>query len=276
MPQRQRQAPAQPGDLADCRVASPAGGSGPATARSSATRRPRGSMSRLIDLRVVQARQMPAAGDQHQACRRCRAAAADLVVPGRVVQHEQRSLAGQALPPQRGPRLRAGRDLRPHSRRHAAGWPAPRPDRRAAGPGCGRAAAGTSARRGTGPPACARRAPRGRSCRCRPSRRSRRCPRSRRRRRGLLPRPGQPPVRSRPVKDVVSLGSVRVAAATAPGCPASGASGADARKAEGWPRAAASNAARWASDRPSASASSRAVSRRAVRLTPRSRSLTDR
>ena len=64
-----------------------------------------------------------------------------------------------------------------------------------------------------------------------------------------------------------SRGSVRAAAATPP---------APAPPGTGRPAAAASNSARAGPARPSASASSRAVARRAVRLMPRSRSLTDR
>jgi hypothetical protein len=84
---------------------------------------------------------------------------------------------------------------------------------------------------------------------------------------------------SRPVKLAISRGSARVAAAAeAPAAPsAAAASRAASTSAAGArPRAAATNAARTGPIRPSASASSPAVSLRAVRLTPLSRSLTDR
>ena len=73
------------------------------------------------------------------------------------------------------------------------------------------------------------------------------------------------------MKLAISRGSVRVAAAAAAPSPAVSTSLAGSR-----PRAAASNSARCGPERPSAPASSRAVSWRAVRFTPRSRSLTDR
>ena len=63
------------------------------------------------------------------------------------------------------------------------------------------------------------------------------------------------------------------AAATVPACSRAAAS---ASAASARPRAAATNSSRAGPARPSASASSTAVSLRAVRLTPRSRSLTDR
>jgi hypothetical protein len=79
----------------------------------------------------------------------------------------------------------------------------------------------------------------------------------------------------RPVKPATSRGSVRVAAAanapTATPCRAASTSAAGAL-----PRAAATNSARTGPARPSAPASNWAVSLCAVRLTPRSRSLTDR
>ena len=81
--------------------------------------------------------------------------------------------------------------------------------------------------------------------------------------------------RSRPVKLAVSRGRVlEAAAAAAPGatsCTAASTSAAGPR-----PRAAATNSARTGPARPSASASSPAVSLWAVRWIPRSRSLTDR
>ena len=89
------------------------------------------------------------------------------------------------------------------------------------------------------------------------------------------PAPAAAPARSRPVKQAMSRGSVRVAAAAdAPGASASPAARTSRRR--GPPRAAATNGTCTGPVRPSAPASSRAVSFRAVRLTPRSRSLTDR
>ena len=79
----------------------------------------------------------------------------------------------------------------------------------------------------------------------------------------------------RPVKLAVSRGKARVAAAA--NAPRSCACLAASTSAVGpRPRAAATNNARTGSARSSASASSLAVSGRAVRWTPRSRSLTDR
>ena len=81
----------------------------------------------------------------------------------------------------------------------------------------------------------------------------------------------------RPVNPEMSRGSVRVAAATEP-LPRPGLLPAFAAGAVAWPRpqAMASKWARRGPVKPNASASSRAVSLRAVALTPRSRSLIDR
>jgi len=86
----------------------------------------------------------------------------------------------------------------------------------------------------------------------------------------------------RPVNEAISRGSVRVAAAAPPGTVSGDVPSTTCRQAASTsaagprPRAAARNKARTGSARPSASASSKAVSLRAVRLIPRSRSLTDR
>ena len=192
---------------------------------------------------------------------------------GRVIQQQQHLLPGQVIPPPRRPRLpgRAG-SAAPRPRRSAAGWPARRPGPPAAAPACARAAAGRTARPGNAPASrCA-------ACTAK----------------AVLPTPAIPPIAwipttpppaaaapvtapascassaARPVKLAISRGSVRVAAAAAPS-PAASTSSAGSR-----PRAAASNSARCGPVRPSAPASSRAVSWRAVRFTPRSRSLTDR
>jgi hypothetical protein len=74
----------------------------------------------------------------------------------------------------------------------------------------------------------------------------------------------------------MSRGSVRVAAAGPPSDPGLLATFPPEDAAGSRPRAMASNRARCGPARPSASASSRAVSLRAVALIPRSRSLTDR
>ena len=192
---------------------------------------------------------------------------------GRVVQHQQHLLPGQVIPPPRRPGLQAGRDLL-------------RPDpggQQQAGQRVGRVDRLLTRRvrvqrqeelpvREIRPAAGAPRAPRTPSCRPPPSRRSRGSPPPPRR-----PRPHRVTAQAscassaaRPVKLAISRGSVRVAAAAAPS-PAASTCPAGSR-----PRAAASNSARCGPERPSAPASSRAVSWRAVRFTPRSRSLTDR
>ena len=197
---------------------------------------------------------------------------------GRVVEQQQHLLPGQVIPPPRRPRLQAGRDLR-------------RPDpggQQQAGQRVGRVhrplprrvrvqrqeklpvreSAGQSVRRVH------------RQCRLADSRH----PADRVDPHHAAGPAGPPPAAAaavtapascassaaRPVKLAISRGSVRVAAPPRrPRRPAPAPAGSR-------PRAAASNSARCGPERPSAPASSRAVSWRAVRFTPRSRSLTDR
>ena len=114
-PDRQRQVPAQPGDLCGRPVArAQAGAPGqPGQQRRGLTRRQGIQADRR---RVLQRGQVPAAGDQHQAARGARQQRGDLLMPGRVIQQQQCLLPGQVIAPPRGPGLHAGRDLlRPDS-----------------------------------------------------------------------------------------------------------------------------------------------------------------
>ena len=109
-PDRQRQVPAQPGDLggrpvprAQIRAAGQPGQQG-------------GGLLRRQDVqadrrRVLQRGQVPPAGDQHHAAPGARQQRGDLLMGGRVVQQQQHLLPGQVIPPPRGPGRQPGRDL---------------------------------------------------------------------------------------------------------------------------------------------------------------------
>ena len=174
-PDRQRQVPAQPGDLSDRRVcrAEP-GRAASRTSRPAAS--PGGRMSRLI----VSRRPARSGGDGWSPApgsRRCPAAAG---VPARCWPHHRAPAAAACLPASPAtapsvPRRRAG-SVRPDPRRQQqAGQRVAWVDRLLSR-ACARAAAGRSGRRGSSRPAGARRAPRRSSCRPRPCRRSRGCP----------------------------------------------------------------------------------------------------
>ena len=170
-PDRQRQVPAQPGDLPGrARLGAQVGAPGQPGQQH------RGLLGRH-DLHadhdgVFERGQAPAAGDQNKAVRGARQQRPDLLLPGRVVQQQQDPLARDVIAPAARPGFQAGRDLlRGHPRRQSASWPARPPGRPAAGRACGRAAGGRTARRGSRGPAGARRGPPGSSCRCQPFRR---------------------------------------------------------------------------------------------------------
>ncbi len=97
-PDRQRQVPAQPGDLANCRV--PGIQPGPGGQPDQQRRR----LARRQDVeadhrRVFQRGQPTATGDQHQAARCRRQQRPDLLMPGRVIQHQQDLPAGHEVTP---------------------------------------------------------------------------------------------------------------------------------------------------------------------------------
>jgi hypothetical protein len=60
--------------------------------------------------RVIQRRQVPAAGHQHQAAAGARQQRPDLLAAGRVVEQQQQRLARCPVPPQRRSRLQVRRD----------------------------------------------------------------------------------------------------------------------------------------------------------------------
>jgi hypothetical protein len=109
-PDRQRQEPAQPGDLPGrpslgIQVAAP----------GQAGQQRRGLLGRH-DVHadhggVFQGGQAPAAGDQHQAVRRARQQRPDLLVADRVVEDQQDLLAGRVIAPAARPGFQPGRDL---------------------------------------------------------------------------------------------------------------------------------------------------------------------
>ena len=182
-PDRQRQAAAQPGDLADPGVGwAEAGPDGQADQqRGRLAGREGVQADRWASSSAVSRRP---AGDQHQA-----AAVAGQQRPDLLAAAASSRTSSSCLPASRSRHspVRASRSAgsaRPGPRWSAAGWPAHRPGPPAGVPGCARATARRSAPPGTGRPAGARRAPRTRSCRCRPSRRSRGC---------SPPRPHPPP-----------------------------------------------------------------------------------
>ena len=117
-PDRQRQEPAQPGDL-------PAGGLvqfkvGPASEPDE--QRPRLIGRQGVDADhdgVLERGQPPSAGDQHQAGGAAGQQRPHLLVPGNVVEEQQNFLARDVVSPLRRPRFQARRDmLNGHPRRH--------------------------------------------------------------------------------------------------------------------------------------------------------------
>ena len=110
-PDRQRQVPAQAGDLSDRRIvrAQPGPARQPDQQRGGLPSRQGVQADRRG---VLQRGQMQTAGDQHQAAARAGQQGPDLLAAGRVIQHQQQLLFGQPVPPQRHPRLQARRDLR--------------------------------------------------------------------------------------------------------------------------------------------------------------------
>ena len=111
---RQRQVTAQPRELPDRRVAliqvRPPGQPGEQP----------GGLIRRQDVqvdhrRVIQPGQPDPAGDQHQAPSTARQQRPHLLVPGRVIEHQQRLFARQVIPPARRPRVQARRDRRPRT-----------------------------------------------------------------------------------------------------------------------------------------------------------------
>ena len=257
-PDRQRQEPAQPGDLGHRRIV---------RAQPGPARQPDQQRGRLAGRQRVQADrggvlqrgQVAAAGDQHQAAAGAGQQRPDLLAAGRVIQHQQQLPLGQPVPPQRHPRLQARRDLRggnPGGQQQAGQRvgrvdrllpgrvPVQRQEDLPAGEPVRQPVRGVHRERGLAHPghpadrvdahhpARTRRTPSASSC-------SSCC---------------------RPVNEAISRGSVRVAAAD----PASSGTG----TAPARPRAAASNSARAGPVRRSASASSRAVSWRGVAADP--------
>ena len=110
-PDRQRQVPAQPGELGHRRIvrAQP----GPARQADQQRRGLAGRQGVETDRRgVLQRGQVAAAGDQHQAAAGAGQQRADLLAAGRIIEHQQQLLTGQPVPPQRHPCFQAGRDLR--------------------------------------------------------------------------------------------------------------------------------------------------------------------
>ncbi len=109
-PDRQRQVPAQPGDLPHSRVT----WSEPGTARQPHQQR-RGLLRRqgvqADRRRIIQRRQVPAARHQHQAAARARKQRPHLIAVGRVIQHQQQRPVRHPVPPQRRPRPQPRRDL---------------------------------------------------------------------------------------------------------------------------------------------------------------------
>ena len=110
-PDRQRQVPAQPGDLGHRRVgrAEPGPGGQPGQQPGGLAGQEGVQADRCG---VLQRGQVPAAGNQHQAPAGAGQQRQDLLAAGRVIQHQQQLPAGQPVPPQRHPRLGPGRDLR--------------------------------------------------------------------------------------------------------------------------------------------------------------------
>ena len=109
-PDRQRQVPAQPGDLAHRRIcrAEP----GPAREPDQQRGGLAGRQGVQADRRgVFQRSQVAAAGDQHQAAAGAGQQRPDLLAVGRVIEHQQQLPFGQPVPPQRHPRLQPRRDL---------------------------------------------------------------------------------------------------------------------------------------------------------------------
>ena len=109
-PDRQRQVPAQPGDLAGRAVAGAQAGTPgqPGQQRRGLLRRQGIQADRR---RVGQRGQVPAAGNQHHAAPGAGQQRGDLLMGGRVVQQQQHLLPGQVVPPPRRPGRQPGRDL---------------------------------------------------------------------------------------------------------------------------------------------------------------------
>ena len=108
-PDGQRQVTAQPGYLPG--RARRGGQAGPARQLGQQRRRLAGRQRVEADhRRVVQRGQPAAAGHQDQAAGRAGEQRPDLLMPGRVVQHQQDPLARDVVPPAAGPGLQAGRD----------------------------------------------------------------------------------------------------------------------------------------------------------------------
>ena len=109
-PDRQRQVPAQPGDLGGrpvTRAQARAAGQ-PGQQRRGLRRRQRVQADRR---RVLQRGQVPTAGDQHHAARGARQQRGDLLMPGRVIQQQQDLLPGHQITPPGRPGLHAGRQV---------------------------------------------------------------------------------------------------------------------------------------------------------------------
>jgi hypothetical protein len=109
-PDRQRQVATQAGNLTHCGVSGiQAGAVGQTGQQSCGLIRWQGVE---VDHRgVFQRSQPPAAGDQHQAACGARQQRPDLLMPGRVIEHQQHPLTRQRVPPPGRPRFHAGRDL---------------------------------------------------------------------------------------------------------------------------------------------------------------------
>ncbi len=109
-PDRERQAAAQPGDLADPGVgcAEPGPDGQPDQQPGCLPGREGVQADRLG---VFQRGQPPPAGDQHQAAAGAGQQRPDLLAAGRVIQDQQQLPSGQPVAPQPGPRLQVGRDL---------------------------------------------------------------------------------------------------------------------------------------------------------------------
>ena len=110
-PDRQRQAPAQPGNFPDRRVIrAQAGQAGQPDQQGSSLAGRQGVQADRDG--ILQRGQVPAAGHQHQAPPGTGQQWADLLTAGGVVQDQQQLPFSQPVSPQRHPRLQARRDMR--------------------------------------------------------------------------------------------------------------------------------------------------------------------
>jgi hypothetical protein len=111
-PDRQRQVPAQPGDLPGRGRAGPGAQIGAAGQAGQQRRGVTGRQGVQADRRgVLQRGQSPPAGDQHQAARGAGQQRPDLLMPRRIIDQQQDFLARHVITPPARPGLQPGRDL---------------------------------------------------------------------------------------------------------------------------------------------------------------------